>query len=103
MNAPWAFMTAEESKNASRAMMNQVKCNSSWIETNYTAAIKCLRSVNAMKFLQAQTILQLRRGGNPFLPVIDGVVLPKDPIETLKEGNFQKAEIIAGTNQDEGW
>ena len=104
MNSPWAFMTAEESKSASRAMMNQVRCNSSWIETNYTAAIKCLRSVNAARFLQAQIILQLRRGAavNALAPVIDGIILQKDPIETLKEGNFPKAEVIIGTNEDEG-
>jgi len=104
INSPWAFMSAEESKNRSRALMNQVKCNSSWIETNYTAAIKCLRSVDARKLLQAQIILQLRTGFavNALAPVIDGVDLSKDPIEMLKEGNFPKAEVIIGTNEDDG-
>jgi para-nitrobenzyl esterase len=35
-------------------------------------------------------------------PVYDGTVLPKDPIAALKEGNFNKVNLLIGFNRDEG-
>jgi acetylcholinesterase len=40
--------------------------------------------------------------GFPSAPTIDGVFLPKSPIEMLQEGGFPKSEILVGTNKDEG-
>jgi para-nitrobenzyl esterase len=41
---------------------------------------------------------------SPFylLPVFDGVVLPKDPVAALREGNFNKVNLLIGFNRDEG-
>lgn len=37
-----------------------------------------------------------------FWPVFDGKVLPKDPYKALLSGNYNKVDIIAGFNTDEG-
>ncbi|MBU4540724.1 MAG: carboxylesterase family protein [Firmicutes bacterium] len=36
-----------------------------------------------------------------FWPVFDGVVLPKDPVKALKNGEVNKVKILAGYNTDE--
>lgn len=38
----------------------------------------------------------------PSTPTIDGTFLPKHPIDMLKEGNFKKAELLIGSNLNEG-
>ena len=40
--------------------------------------------------------------GFPSSPTIDGEFLPRDPWEMLNDGDFTQAEIMMGTNQDEG-
>lgn len=38
----------------------------------------------------------------PSAPTIDGEFLPKHPIDMLKEGDFKKAELLMGSNLNEG-
>lgn len=41
--------------------------------------------------------------GFPSAPTIDGVFLPKHPLDLLREAEFdQDTEIMIGSNQDEG-
>ena len=40
--------------------------------------------------------------GFPSSPTVDGEFLPRDPWEMLNDGDFTDAEIMMGTNQDEG-
>ncbi|MDR1219901.1 MAG: carboxylesterase family protein [Treponema sp.] len=35
-------------------------------------------------------------------PVFDGVALPKDPVAALREGNYNKVNLLLGFNHDEG-
>jgi para-nitrobenzyl esterase len=37
-----------------------------------------------------------------YTPLFDGTVLPKDPVAALREGNFNKVNLLAGFNHDEG-
>lgn len=37
-----------------------------------------------------------------FGPVFDGKILPKNPYKALLDGNYNKVDIIAGFNTDEG-
>jgi para-nitrobenzyl esterase len=37
-----------------------------------------------------------------YAPVFDGTVLPKDPVAALREGNFNKVNLLIGFNHDEG-
>ena len=36
-----------------------------------------------------------------FAPVVDGVVLPKEPLEAIREGASSSVPVIIGTNSDE--
>jgi para-nitrobenzyl esterase len=40
-------------------------------------------------------------GGMPFRPVVDGVVLPVPPVESVRKGNAADVAVLAGTNADE--
>jgi len=44
------------------------------------------------------------RGGERqrYGPVIDGRVIPEDPVEAYRQGHINNVELIAGTNADEG-
>jgi para-nitrobenzyl esterase len=37
-----------------------------------------------------------------YLPVLDGKVLPEAPVTALKEGNYNKVNLLIGVNHDEG-
>ncbi len=37
----------------------------------------------------------------PFLPVVDGVFLPRDPLEAVEGGSASDVELLIGTNRDE--
>jgi acetylcholinesterase len=38
----------------------------------------------------------------PFAPTVDGVFLPRQPVQMLREGDFKNTELLIGSNLDEG-
>ncbi len=57
----------------------------------------CLRALPASAFLSpAATPL------GSSLPVVDGVVLPQQPLQAFRSGQFNRVPVILGTNHDEG-
>ena len=38
----------------------------------------------------------------PFVPIVDGTLLPANPATILAAGNFPRKEILLGANQEEG-
>ena len=40
-------------------------------------------------------------GTLPFLPVVDGVLLAKPPLDAIAEGNAEGVHVLAGTNRHE--
>ena len=65
-----------------------------------------LESVPARELVAATGILQGRqsRPGHlplPFLPVVDGVFLPRPPYESVAEGRGSPVPLLIGTNRDE--
>jgi para-nitrobenzyl esterase len=53
--------------------------------------------------VQAEVALELQRGagGLPYMPVVDGVVLPRPPLESVRAGSAAPVRLLAGTNRDE--
>jgi len=100
VNAPWSYMTAETAKRIGLALVNDVGCggNVSAID----ATIECMRGIEARNLSLNQWNSYWGILGFPSAPTIDGVFLPKSPIEMLQEGGFPKSEILVGTNKDEG-
>ncbi len=80
-----------------------------------TSDVEALRGLPVEKILEAQaaTVLLLandRRAigegrslplGMAFQPVVDGAVLPKPPIEAVREGAAADVDLLTGTNLDE--
>ncbi|KAI9554499.1 hypothetical protein GHT06_019772 [Daphnia sinensis] len=102
VNAPWSYMTAETSKKIAVALVNDVGCNSSMVGIDTPSVMECMRSVQAKNLSLIQWNSYWGILGFPSAPTIDGVFLPKHPKDMLKEGGFSDAEILVGTNQDEG-
>lgn len=102
VNAPWSYMTAETSKRIAMALVNDVGCNSSMVGVDTPAVMECMRAVEAKNLSLIQWNSYWGILGFPSAPTIDGVFLPKHPKDMLKEGGFSDAEILVGTNQDEG-
>jgi para-nitrobenzyl esterase len=50
----------------------------------------------------AQPQLPLSPAGNPFYPVVDGVVVPDEPALLVERGDFAHVPVIVGANADEG-
>jgi para-nitrobenzyl esterase len=46
--------------------------------------------------------LTLQAQAFSYVPIFDGYVLPKDPVAALKEGNYNKVNLLVGFNHDEG-
>ena len=102
VNAPWSYMSAETSRRIGAVLVADVGCNASLIGIDTSAVMECMRSVPAKNLSLIQWNSYWGILGFPSAPTIDGVFLPKHPNELLKEGSFPPAEILVGTNQDEG-
>lgn len=102
VNTPWSYMSAETSKRIALTLVADVGCNASLVSTDMPTVMECMRSVEAKNLSLLQWNSYWGILGFPSAPTIDGVFLPKHPNEMLKEGGFGDAEILVGTNQDEG-
>jgi para-nitrobenzyl esterase len=60
----------------------------------------CLRAKSALQVLAA--IPGSLEGPLVWAPVIDGYVLPEQPVEAFRSGRFNKVVVINGSNRDEG-
>lgn len=102
VNAPWSYMSAETSRRIALTLAADVGCNASLVGVDTPAVMECMRSVEARNLSLTQWNSYWGILGFPSAPTVDGVFLPKHPNEMLKDGGFPKAEILVGTNQDEG-
>lgn len=64
--------------------------------------LQCLRDIPAANISSQQWNSYSPIMKFPSTPTIDGTFLPKHPIDMLKEGNFKKAELLIGSNLNEG-
>jgi para-nitrobenzyl esterase len=65
--------------------------------------ISALRSLPEEKLLRAQqeTAIIAEQGAAPVVPVADGVVIPRMPLESLEAGSGFKVPTLIGSNRDE--
>jgi acetylcholinesterase len=116
VNAPWSHMTAERAFTVARTLIKDCGCENAttWPlpqapgrrspaeEEAVAEVMECMRSVEPKSISVQQWNSYWGILGFPSAPTIDGVFLPKHPLELLKEGDFSKTEILIGSNQDEG-
>uniref|UniRef100_A0A6V7IDN9 Carboxylic ester hydrolase n=1 Tax=Bracon brevicornis TaxID=1563983 RepID=A0A6V7IDN9_9HYME len=102
LNAPWSFMTGERADDFGRVLVDDCGCNSTMLSENPARVMACMRSVDAKTISVQQWNSYMGILGFPSAPTIDGVFLPKHPIDLLKEADFENTEIIIGNNKNEG-
>ena len=96
----WAKASIDYGTKAALALSQQMSCGEDW-----TSLISCLRSKSADDLLDAQEAVYSRYSvttyESPFTPVVDGVVIPSDPLDMLRSGDFSKIDYMSGVNHDE--
>ncbi|XP_051161023.1 acetylcholinesterase-like [Leptopilina boulardi] len=102
LNAPWSYMTAEKADEVAKILVEDCGCNSSLLMENPAHVMACMRYVDAKTISVQQWNSYWGLLGFPSAPTIDGVLLPKDPLELLKESDFEETEILIGNNKNEG-
>ncbi|KAL1140856.1 hypothetical protein AAG570_000784 [Ranatra chinensis] len=102
VNAPWSFMTGEKALAIGQTLAEDCGCNASQLAEAPSRVMSCLRAVDSKTISTLQWNSYWGILGFPSAPTIDGVFLPKHPLELLKEGDFPETEILIGSNQDEG-
>ena len=85
----WSFMTSEQSKDRSSQFFNSVGC------PDDENILECLRGLPA-EDIQANEWVTSHFVEFPWVPTIDGDFLVDSPYNLLKQGKFQKKEILAG-------
>ncbi|XP_032220036.1 cholinesterase 2 [Nematostella vectensis] len=69
--------------------------------TDLDNIVKCLEPKNFTQILDAAKAIPVIGDGH-ISPVIDGNFLPDSPITLLKEGKFNKVDVMIGTTNDDG-
>ena len=103
INAPWSYMTAATSKNIALALISDVGCNASLVDIDPLQVMECMRNIDGKNLSLTQWNSYWGILGFPSAPTIDGVFLPKNPVDMIADGQFSHdIDVLIGTNQDEG-
>ncbi|XP_066999998.1 acetylcholinesterase [Anabrus simplex] len=102
LNAPWSYMTGEKAADIAKVLVDDCGCNATQLVDAPSKVMACLRAVDPKTISLQQWNSYWGILGFPSAPTIDGVFLPKHPIQLLKDGDFHDTEILIGSNQDEG-
>ncbi|XP_018327669.1 acetylcholinesterase [Agrilus planipennis] len=102
MNAPWSYITGEKAQTVGEVLVKDCGCNVSLLRTKPHQVLDCMRAVDAKTISSQQWNSYSGILGFPSAPTIDGVFLPKHPIEMMNEGDYEDMEILLGSNNDEG-
>ncbi|XP_039308794.1 acetylcholinesterase isoform X4 [Solenopsis invicta] len=101
LNAPWSYMTGEKANEVARVLVDDCGCNSTMLQENPARVMACMRSVDAKTLSVQQWNSYWGILGFPSAPTIDGVFLPKDPLDLVREADFKDTEILIGNNENE--
>lgn len=98
--APWAIITREESIIRGLRLAEAVGCPHD--RDALSEAIECLRKKDAKELVNNEWgtlgICEF-----PFVPVVDGSFLDETPQQSLASQSFKKANILMGSNTEEGF
>ncbi|KAK9524452.1 hypothetical protein VZT92_016847 [Zoarces viviparus] len=99
-NCPWASVSPAEGRRRATLLGELVGCN----RGNDTEMVDCLRGKHPQELIDRewQVLPWSALFRFPFVPVVDGEVVPDTPEAMLNSGNFKDTQILLGVNQDEG-
>merc|ERR1719445_1388213 len=101
--APWGVLEKHEAMRRSLALAKNLNCPHD--RQNVRASINCLRSMDGDKLVGAEwenVTFGFTGGIGVFTPIIDGAFLDEHPGAAMRNKNFKKANILLGSNKDEG-
>jgi len=101
--APWGVLEKHEAMRRSMMLAKNLKCPHD--SNDVRASIDCMMRKKADEIVGAEwdNISHGFTGGiGVFAPVVDGSFLDVSPGQAMKRGNFKKANILLGSNRDEG-
>ncbi|KAL7291989.1 hypothetical protein TKK_0014275 [Trichogramma kaykai] len=102
LNAPWSYMTGERANEVGRVLVEDCGCNATMLEDNPAKVMACMRNIEPKTISVQQWNSYGGILGFPSAPTIDGIFLPRDPVEMAREAEFDKTEVIIGNNENEG-
>jgi acetylcholinesterase len=95
-------MAGEKAADIGRILVEDVGCNSTQLTESTSKVMACLRLVDSKTISVQQWNSYWGILGFPSAPTIDGVFLPKHPLDLIRDRNYDDTEILIGSNQDEG-
>jgi len=101
--APWGVVSKAEGMRRSLRLAENLKCPHDPSDTR--SSIDCMRKLNASTIVgqEWENIVHGFTGGiGVFTPIVDGSFLDDTPGAAMRSGNFKKANILLGSNKDEG-
>ncbi|KAF5294311.1 hypothetical protein FQA39_LY13455 [Lamprigera yunnana] len=101
LNAPWSYMSGERAQRIGEILVQDCGCNASMLSTKPSQVMDCMRAVDAKTISSQQWNSYSGILGFPSTPTVDGVFLPKHPIDMMMEGEYEDIEILVGSNSDE--
>ena len=97
--APWAVLPKKEVWRRSERLAKDVGC---YQEDDPDYMVTCLRTKNASEFIDHEwNSLNSVIAQFPFVPVIDGILIKRDPSFMLRDGEFNKVPLLLGSNENE--
>lgn len=100
-SVPWAFDSHEKALSRTLKLAETVGCPHDM--SNISQAIDCLREKDASVLVNSEWTESFKIVEFPFVPVVDGEFLTEDPSISIENGRFKKAEILTGSNREEGF
>ena len=99
---PWSAITLEKSIPRGLRLAELMGCQHQRSEIQQ--AVDCLRRKNATDLVNREWDgIVYHIAEFPFVPVVDGKFLLESPNESMKSKNFKPCNILAGSNQDQGY
>ncbi|CAD6185212.1 unnamed protein product [Caenorhabditis auriculariae] len=100
--APWAIEPREVALARSVVMFNAMKCgNMSLQHPDYDRILECFLRADSELIRENEWAPVREFADFPWVPVIDGDFLVESASTSLKQGNFKKTQLLAGSNLDE--
>uniref|UniRef100_A0A915CUY3 acetylcholinesterase n=1 Tax=Ditylenchus dipsaci TaxID=166011 RepID=A0A915CUY3_9BILA len=108
--APWALENRQVALHRSVVLYDSMKCantssarmdNLAPEQWNMEEVWHCLMNASAEKIRDSEWAPVTGFADFPWVPVIDGDFLLENAATSLKQGNFKKTQLLAGSNLDE--
>lgn len=97
-----AVLSEEEKFRSASRLAEAANCTQSDAKVFPNEIAKCLQKVPAGKLSLLELSLYQVPIKYAFSPTVDGFFIPDHPINMVEEGKFKKADLLMGTNENEG-